>query len=56
MVIHYFFFTFCTDTYEGNGKWGQAFEADCKMVMLQERTGGWRKLFIYDKQQMVFWL
>jgi hypothetical protein len=56
MVIHYFFCTFCTDTYEGIGKWGQAWKWTAKWRMLQERTGGWWQSFIYDKLQMVFWL
>jgi hypothetical protein len=39
MVIHYFFCTFCTDTYEGIGKWGQALEVDFKMEDASGKDG-----------------
>ena len=54
MVIHYFFCTFCTDAYEGIGKWEQAWNRTVKWGMLEGMTGGWWQSFIYDKLQMVF--
>ena len=45
MVIHYFFCTFCTDAYEGIGKWGQALEADCQMGDALEKDGRMEETF-----------
>jgi hypothetical protein len=45
MVIHYFFGTFCTDAYEGIGKWGHALEEDCKMGHASGKDGRMEEIF-----------
>jgi hypothetical protein len=45
MVVHYSFCTFCTDAYEGIGKWGQALETDCKMGDALVKDGRMEEIF-----------